>query len=664
MSCLIQILIVLIFSVNCNAAVSVWSDNIINKYRKNGEDGITGTIPHTLKMAKNEFEDMQILVYANGEELTNVDIEVSTPSKGDGATIQDVHLYYQWYVDTAFVLPGKTVAYRSNASTEWGKWPDALVPKVDRYYGEARNKFPFSVPSGELQGVVVEFGTEITATPGTYTCTATVTGTGSVSGAFLVSVPITIIVWNITIPQEPTYHAQIYAFYRDIMYGHGRGVWPGWSTTTEELYRNYNKMLLYHRISNFSTNSSNPTWNGSAIAYNWKEVDDFLIPAIKGELITSGPYAGNKMKSTSIFNAHVLYDTGEAATTAYYQAWWNHFVTAGVDPRSHLFAKLYDEPTGATIPKVANLSVWLNNVDTGGPPWENGWTTSKNIGDIKTSAFDTNGFYVPPARSYVCPYWMDYPARNIPAGQCVAGGSSSEAGIRSNYTPTTQHWMYNACDSFGCGVVEDTAQLSGEQGWSAIDVQGAFNRFFSLSMWKYRQTGIHYFAATQMMCDSGDYDTAMSGSWKTTFNYGVHGDGILMYPGVPSSTGKTWITGGGCYAPVEGGIEFIGGTHDIPIASLRLKYIRDGLEDLEIYSQAAAINSTSLNAIVDTKFNNPNDLVAYWHGTMTADTIIAARESAGDVITGNYVKPSSYLLRKFPGGLRTINDKLWTFPAQ
>lgn len=627
---LLIIVILLLFVNDVNATINVWSDNIINKYRKDGEDGTSGVLSHSVKMAKNEFEDMQILVYANGEDLTNVDISVSTPTSGAN-TITDVYLYYQWYVDTTFVLPGKSVAYRTNAGTEWGRWPDALVPKVDRFYGETRNKFPFSVPSGELQGVVVEFGTELTAVAGTYTCTATVSGTGSVTGDFSIEVPITITVWNITIPQEPTYHAQIYAFYRDIMYGHGMGVWPSWSAVTEELYNNYNKMLVYHRISNFSTNSSNPTWNGSAITYNWKEVDDFLIPAIKGELITSGPYAGNKMKSTGIFNAHVLYDTGEAATTAYYQAWWDHFVAAGVDPYKHLFAKLYDEPTGATIPKVAALSTWLNNVITGGAIWKNGWTTSKNVGDILTSGFDANGFYCPPIRSYTCPYWMDYPDRETPAGQCVAGGASSEAGVRSNYTQTDQHWMYNACDSFGCAVAEDSVQLTGEQGFAAIDVPGAYNRFFSVSMWKYKQTGIHYFASTQLMCDSGDYDTAMSGSWKTTFNYGVHGDGILLYPGVPSATGKTWATSGGCYTPMEGGIEYIGGTHDIPIASLRMKYIRDGLEDLEIYSQANDVSSTQLEATIDDAFVLPDQSVAYWHGNMTAAAIIDTRNRAAEI---------------------------------
>src|SRR5262249_506489 len=48
--------------------------------------------------------------------------------------------------------------------------------------------------------------------------------------------------------------------------------------------------------------------------------------------------------------------------------------------------------------------------------------------------------------------------------------------------------------------------------------------------------------------------------WKNVYLFGGNGDGTLFYPGTP---------------------EMIGGTTHIPIESIRLKLIREGLEDYE-----------------------------------------------------------------------------------
>merc|ERR1712046_344452 len=56
------------------------------------------------------------------------------------------------------------------------------------------------------------------------------------------------------------------------------------------------------------------------------------------------------------------------------------------------------------------------------------------------------------------------------------------------------------------------------------------------------------------------YVSPTNSSWETQWLAGGNGDGGLTYPGRPDR---------------------IGGTSTIPIASLRLKAIRDGLQDLE-----------------------------------------------------------------------------------
>ena len=627
------------FSVtDCYSAVNVWSDNIIKRYRKNGEDGTSGNLAFSLKMPRNSFSDMQILVYANGEDLSDVDVVVSPPTSKNNI-IKDVYLYFQWYVDTSLALPPNTNGFASNAAYPTGKYPDALIPKVDRFYHEKRNKFPFSVPNGELQGVLVEFGTEFTAAAGNYTCVATVKGKGSVTGSFSIQVPISITVYPVALPKQPSYHAQIYAFYSDIMYAHGYGIWPSEGDPEIKLYTDYQKLMVYHRISNFQTNGGNPTWDGTKISFNWTDVDRFIIPAMKGELITSGPYAGNVMKSTGIFNAGWVYAKyGTKATIAYMQAWFDHFTAAGIDPMTRVFAKIVDEPKISAVPTLIAVASLMKQVNTGGRGvWTNGWTTAKNFTGLAGTSFDADGFYCPPIRSYTCSYWIDYPNHNVSAGQCVAHGQSSEAGLLSGY-PTAangQRWMYNACDSFGCiETSADSYQLGGEQGFSAIDAPGINNRWFSLSMWLYRQTGIHYFSSTGVFAQTGSYGiTKRSGPFKSVFNYGVHGDGILMYPGNATLSGKTWPSQTGFYPPDKGGLIAIGGTHDIPLASIRLKYIRDGLEDLELFKMASEKTSvTTVDAIINSKFSNSDPNLAYWHGSMLPSDVIKVREKALDLI--------------------------------
>src|SRR5262249_22908814 len=48
--------------------------------------------------------------------------------------------------------------------------------------------------------------------------------------------------------------------------------------------------------------------------------------------------------------------------------------------------------------------------------------------------------------------------------------------------------------------------------------------------------------------------------WRDLYSYASNGDGVLVYPGTPAR---------------------IGGEHDIPLASIRLKMIREGREDYE-----------------------------------------------------------------------------------
>lgn len=136
-------------------------------------------------------------------------------------------------------------------------------------------------------------------------------------------------------------------------------------------------------------------------------------------------------------------------------------------------------------------------------------------------------------------------------------------------------WWYQSCMSEGCASAVQPAHGSSAPGcdpeitctngisqnstWPSymIDAPATFNRVMSWMSFSYQIEGELYWGSNA--ADSVYVDISNS-SWETQWLAGGNGDGSLTYPGRP---------------------DHIGGESTIPIASLRLKQIRDGLEDLE-----------------------------------------------------------------------------------
>ncbi len=115
-------------------------------------------------------------------------------------------------------------------------------------------------------------------------------------------------------------------------------------------------------------------------------------------------------------------------------------------------------------------------------------------------------------------------------------------------------FWYQSCDSWGCGAHDQT-------GWPsyAIDTDGTRNRSMEWLSFSYGIPAELYFDTTHA------YDL---GPWTNQLTSGAEGDGTLFYPGTPA---------------------LIGGATEIPIESLRMKGIRDGIEDHELLQMAASL---------------------------------------------------------------------------
>ncbi len=112
-------------------------------------------------------------------------------------------------------------------------------------------------------------------------------------------------------------------------------------------------------------------------------------------------------------------------------------------------------------------------------------------------------------------------------------------------------WMYQSCMSHGCGGADSWAT-----GWPSymIDANPVRNRAMQWMLYRYGATGELYWDTGWAMAQQHN------DAWRNQWYFSGNGDGTLFYPGTKAK---------------------IGGTHDIPIASIRLKMIREGMEDYE-----------------------------------------------------------------------------------
>jgi hypothetical protein len=152
-------------------------------------------------------------------------------------------------------------------------------------------------------------------------------------------------------------------------------------------------------------------------------------------------------------------------------------------------------------------------------------------------------------------------------------------------------WTYQSCASEGCtagGVPENTATM----GWPSymVDVAPGRNR------------GMEWISFLEGVQGELYYETALSlpNAWTSIFAFNGNGDGTLFYPGTTSS---------------------IGGTTGVPVASLRMKMIRMGLQDYEWLKRVSdqgdpAFARAVAKALVPNSWQVPNDGAAFERGKL------------------------------------------------
>ncbi len=166
----------------------------------------------------------------------------------------------------------------------------------------------------------------------------------------------------------------------------------------------------------------------------------------------------------------------------------------------------------------------------------------------------------------------------MPTVYVVNPKSKPFPGVRSKYdnflSPTgmnadrtNQLWSYLMCWSFGCGSDPQPESPSPVfAGWPSygVDQPASEARSMGWVSFEYKMTGEIWWDVLEALPNAWNVCNSLYDNCQ--FIHGGNGDGTLFYPGTPAR---------------------IGGTHDIPIESIRMKRIRDGREDFELLTRLA-----------------------------------------------------------------------------
>jgi len=238
---------------------------------------------------------------------------------------------------------------------------------------------------------------------------------------------------------------------------------------------------------------------------------------------------GAKATSVAIHTPDLL--TTPEQRLQYWRQVAQHFHEKGWFDR--LIGYLWDEPKAPSYQAMAELGRTMHQADPGlrnlvTAPFHADWSDFIDIWSPPINCFERK------------PHQYDFCDPMV-----------SRTAYEPELNKGKQLWWYQACGSHGCGVV------GGEyfRGWPSymIDDAPVRNRIMEWLTWKYGIHGELYYSMDEAYSKKAD-------PWKDVNLYSGNGDGTLFYPGRP---------------------QVIGGTQQIPIESIRLKLIREGLEDYE-----------------------------------------------------------------------------------
>jgi len=173
------------------SSLTIWAEGNTIKIKSDDPVKPISSDGVVVKACRNEYEPFQLIITAGNEKLKNVSVEISDLVDGYGNKIrkENITMFRVWYIKCY---------HRSNGLGDAGEWPDGLIPFVNPYTPSEMIGIPFDVFPGKNQPIWVKIYVPKNTEPGIYTATISINADNENTQ----KIPLTLQVWNFTLPDE------------------------------------------------------------------------------------------------------------------------------------------------------------------------------------------------------------------------------------------------------------------------------------------------------------------------------------------------------------------------------------------------------------------------------------------------------------------------------
>lgn len=545
-------------SKNSSVENSVWKNSKVNLFGARNE-----VVGFNLVLESAHSNAQSVKVKFNNLDGPGGRKIASAETSGDGVynwTNRDIELFYIKYLKIKGVsrlgyelyderhVPKRLRRPFGANGIGTGTWNDR--PDHDQDYPDIAvpiEKFPtFNIAQGTNQSIWVDVYVPKDAAVGAYQGAVEVYEGTKLS----YTIPVELKVRNFTLPDTPSSKTMLYMGYADIANRYG-----GTEANIRTIRDRHFQIAHRHKISMIDANNGTST-GADAPTAEW-------IPRLNGSLFTAangyrgpGEGVGNGIFSVGTYGTASWQNDGTSSVQSHANNWVNWFKNNS--PSTEFFLYLIDESSD------------YNSIQN----WSNQLASNSGVGRGLASMATL------PLPSAV----DNTPSLNVVVSTMEVGDTNrwnNAVATHKSRNSQNKFWMYNGKrPSSGSFMVDDDGVALRENPWGAY--KKGIDRWFYWESTYYNdyqggrgQTNVFQNAQTFGATPTWDNVRGM-----TSGNY-ANGDGVLFYPGTDRV--------------------FTSDSHGLngPIASLRLKHWRRGLQDVDYLTLASKKNPTKVQSIVN-----------------------------------------------------------------
>jgi len=568
-------LFLIMSSFACSSAGEKITLRTLNSMERIGQDQkIDGAPTVKISSARNEVESFQVVVAAPQENINVVKVEVSDLIGQDGSKIGkgNVRLFREEYVRVRMST--------SRAELPPGLYPDPLVPFINPITGEpiepltrSRKRWgepvttsgydmyavPFEVFKGQNQTLWVDVHVPKNVPAGIYSGQFRVWAKGGISD----QIPVAVTVWDFTLPDGPTHRNHFGGFSNIRRYFNVERN----SDRFKQIEMRYCQAMAEHRINPPIPHHLLPQVNDDGslkiIPERHKALKEFITKLHVTDFeIPRAPFA-RLPGSTLRPDYKTISPTNRKKAQRYYKDYYKYLKDNGWEKRAYLY--MLDEP---------NLRGNYEQVLVLGRLAHEAVPQLKCLVVEQTYLQDPSWPDIDPAVDIWCPLWSFIDRKTI--SDKIAHGDEVWSYTALVQRAPRYHPQYQSVKDF-------------DPPYWHIDRPLTVYRVPTWINYQYDITGLLYWSTVTVVLEP----------WTNpAFAHPRHynGGGFLFYPGVPCGI-------------------------DGPVISMRLKNLRDGMEDYEylvILEEFAG--KKAVKKIVDTIAPN------WWNFSKDPDKFLIARE--------------------------------------